>query len=233
MTLERQTKGNLRMNEINLTFFPSYYAYARDLPARERLAFYDAILQYFFDGVECDERNPAYRVFMLVKPNITASLRMKRAKRKPNTSANTCGNTSPNTSANTPSYKEEEEEEGRRNREQRKKYTPPPPTPAASGRAAALAVMKTSFPTRDDVMAVAHNLGIPKDFAERFYADMTRDNWAYVNHHGSTVAVNKMCLASVLGGRWRASKRKDAPGDEEITPEIRAIQERARKAGKH
>lgn len=221
------------MNELIFTFYPSYYAYAKDLPARERLAFYDAILRYFFDGVECDERNPAYRVFMLVKPNITASFRMKNAKRKHafgNASANTSANTSGNTSPKCSSIGTKEEG----TKEQRKKDTPPPPAPAACGRAAALAVMKTSFPTHDDVMAVAHNLGIPKDFAERFHADMTRDNWAYVNHHGSTVTVNKMCLASVLGGRWRATKRKDLPADsEEITPEVRAAQEMALKAGRH
>lgn len=111
--------------------------------------------------------------------------------------------------------------------------TTPPPTPS-SDRAAAVAVMKRSFPTLEDVFVAAHNIGVPRDFAEQFFADMTRDNWAYVNRHGNTATVNKLCLASVLGGRWRARSKGAAPGGpEEITPEVEAAQELARKAGKH
>jgi len=55
-----------------------------------------------------------------------------------------------------------------------------------------------------------------------------------VNRHGNTATVNKLCLASVLGGRWRARNKGAAPGgSEEITPEVEAAQEMARKAGKH
>ena len=114
-----------------------------------------------------------------------------------------------------------------------KQDTTPPPTPS-SDRAAAVAVMKRSFPTLDDVLVAAHNIGVPRDFAERFFADMTRDNWAYVNRHGNTATVNKLCLASVLGGRWRArSKGGDPASAEEITPEVKAAQDMARKARKH
>lgn len=114
-----------------------------------------------------------------------------------------------------------------------KQDTTPPPTPS-SDRAAAVAVMKRSFPTLEDVLVAAHNIGVPRDFAERFYADMTRDNWAYVNRHGNTATVNRLCLASVLGGRWRARSKGAAPGgSEEITPEVEAAHELARKAGKH
>lgn len=114
-----------------------------------------------------------------------------------------------------------------------KQDTTPPPTPS-SDMAAAVAVMKRSFPTLEDVFVAAHNIGVPRDFAEQFFADMTRDNWAYVNRHGNTATVNRLCLASVLGGRWRARSKGAAPGGpEEITPEVEAAQELARKAGKH
>ena len=83
----------------------------------------------------------------------------------------------------------------------------PPPTPAPSGGAAAVAVAKTSRPTWEDVRIAAHNCGIPEDFARQFHADMERDNWAYVNRHGNTATVNRLCLAAVLSGRWRARKR--------------------------
>ena len=86
--------------------------------------------------------------------------------------------------------------------------TPTPPTPAPS--LSAVAAARASYPTIDDVLTVARNLSVPEDFARQFYAEMTRDNWAYVNRRGFTATVNKLCLASVLGGRWRARKRGGA-----------------------
>ncbi len=186
------------MNDMIFTFYPSYYAYAKDLPAKERLAFYDAILRYFFDGEDCDERNPARKVFALVKPNITASLRMKSAKKR----RNTCGNTSANTSPKCPSLGTKEE--GTEEQGNGGLPTPPAPAPCGAGGAAAL---KSTTPTWGDVEAAASALGVPAEFARRFFDDMERDNWAYVNRHGNTATVNRLCLAAVLGGRWRAQGR--------------------------
>ncbi len=202
------------MNDLIFTFYPSYYQYAKDLPAKERLAFYDAVLRYFFDGEECDARNPAYKVFMLVKPNITSSMRMKAARKARNTSPNTCPNTSPNTSRNTspntsPNTCPNTSSIGpKEQRNEGTEDTTPPPTPAPAGAWAAAA--RTSCPTLGDVLEAARNCGVPEDFARRFHADMERDNWAYVNRHGNTATVNRLCLASVLGGRWRASRRGGA-----------------------
>lgn len=204
------------MRDMIFTFYPSYYAYAKDLQAKERLAFYDAMLRYFFDGEDCDERNPARKAFALVKPSITASLRMKSAKRKRDTSANTCANTCANTSANTCDNTCDNtlpkrssigtKEEG--TKEQRNDGLPTPPTPAPSTVAAA--ALKSTAPTWEDVRTAAHSLSVPEDFARRFFDDMTRDNWAYVNRRGFTATVNRLCLASVLGGRWRANRRGGA-----------------------
>lgn len=87
------------MDDLTLNFFPSYYDFAKTLPAKKRLAFYDAVMEFFFDGKECDASNPAFCVFMLVKPNLAASKRMKAAKKKRNTSAKCSANTSADTSA--------------------------------------------------------------------------------------------------------------------------------------
>ena len=43
-----------------MTFFQSYYEYAKTLNAKTRLAFYDAILGYFFAGVEPKPSSAAY-----------------------------------------------------------------------------------------------------------------------------------------------------------------------------
>ena len=86
--------------------------------------------------------------------------------------------------------------------------TPTPPTPAPS--LSAVAAARASYPTIDDVLTAARNLSVPEDFARQFHAEMTRDNWAYVNRRGFTATVNKLCLAAVLGGRWRARKRGGA-----------------------
>lgn len=69
------------VEDLIFSFFPSYYAFARNLPDVERLAFYDAILDYFFEGVEPSENSPAYTAFLLVKPNIDNSIARKRAGR--------------------------------------------------------------------------------------------------------------------------------------------------------
>lgn len=65
------------MEDLIFSFFPSYYAFARNLPDAERLAFYDAILDYFFEGVEPSGDSPVYSAFLLIQPNINNSKRAK------------------------------------------------------------------------------------------------------------------------------------------------------------
>ena len=64
-------------------------------------------------------------------------------------------------------------------------------------------------PTMDDVMIAARNTGVPAEYAEQFYRDMCETNWSYVNRYGSTTTVNRICLAAVLKGRFKAQKRFD------------------------
>jgi hypothetical protein len=65
------------VEDLIFSFFPSYYAFARNLPDAERLAFYDAILDYFFEGVEPSGDSPVYSAFLLIQPNINNSKRAK------------------------------------------------------------------------------------------------------------------------------------------------------------
>lgn len=69
------------MEGLAFSFFPSFYEFGRGLADEARLAFYDAILAYFFDNVAPAADNPAYSVFVLVKPIIDKSRMRKRAAR--------------------------------------------------------------------------------------------------------------------------------------------------------
>lgn len=69
------------MEDLAFSFFPSFYEFGRGLADEARLAFYDAILAYFFDNVAPAADNPAYSVFVLVKPIIDKSRMRKHAAR--------------------------------------------------------------------------------------------------------------------------------------------------------
>jgi len=55
------------------TFFRSYYEAAKELTDKQRLAFYDAIIQYGIDGEERDLKGVAKAMFALVKPTLDKS----------------------------------------------------------------------------------------------------------------------------------------------------------------
>lgn len=69
------------MEDLIFNFYPSFYECGRRMTTKVRHAFYDAILDYFFEGVEPSENSPAYTAFLLVKPNIDNSIARKRAGR--------------------------------------------------------------------------------------------------------------------------------------------------------
>lgn len=56
-----------------LTFFKSYYRAAQRMDDSTRLAFYDAILGYAFDGDWPDPESPIFTAFLLVEAPITKS----------------------------------------------------------------------------------------------------------------------------------------------------------------
>ena len=55
------------------TFFRSYYSAAVELPDKQRLAFYDAIIHYGISGEEIELKGLAKAMFALVKPNLDKS----------------------------------------------------------------------------------------------------------------------------------------------------------------
>lgn len=60
-------------------FFESYYEALRGLPDDERLQMYDALLSYVFDGVTPELPPVLTSLWVLVRPNIDASLRRYQA----------------------------------------------------------------------------------------------------------------------------------------------------------
>ena len=204
-----------------MTFFESYYTYAKTLPDEVRHAFYDAILDYAFSGVQPSPDSPAHSIFLLIKPNIDSNLEKIENGRKGGRKGGVCkarfGNANASgkrkRNASTLAFKNASETQAKENasekkrKEENRKDTYPTPTPSGGGGGVIDYPSRLAVPTLDLVLQTAKRLSITEDFARQFYADMTRTNWAYVNHAGNTATVNAMCLAAVMDGRWRARKR--------------------------
>jgi hypothetical protein len=74
------TKSKVMEEQLNaFTFFYSYYEAAKELKDKERLAFYDAIMMYCFDGDEPEFSGIVKALFLLSKPNLSASMAKARA----------------------------------------------------------------------------------------------------------------------------------------------------------
>lgn len=62
------------MERDSIIFYSSFYKAASELNAKERLALYDAILMYAFDGVEPEITNKQVKMaFILSRPQIDAN----------------------------------------------------------------------------------------------------------------------------------------------------------------
>ena len=66
-------------DRCGFTFLPSYYDALRPLPDEERLALFDAILDYAFQGKEPDLPPLLNCCFSLLRPNVDASVRRYQA----------------------------------------------------------------------------------------------------------------------------------------------------------
>ena len=66
------------------TFFRSYYEAALELPDKQRLAFYDAVIAYGLNGEESELTGLEKAMFSLTKPNLDASRSKSRFKPEPN-----------------------------------------------------------------------------------------------------------------------------------------------------
>ena len=202
-----------------MTFFQSFYDSAKALPDRERHAFYDAIIDYAFTGEQPTPDSPAYALFLLAKPNIDKSRENAENGRKGGLKCGAVKARFGNSNARGLALRSQAKRKGacvsnasdkEKDKEKDKDITYPTPTPSGGGGGVVEYPSRLSVPTLELVLQTAKRLSITDDVARQFYDDMTRANWAYVNHAGNTATVNARCLAAVMDGRWRARKRLDS-----------------------
>ena len=62
----------------SITFFRSYYEAIRELDPDQQLAVYNAMMSYALDGVEPELSGAAKAVFILMRPNIDSSNRLRQ-----------------------------------------------------------------------------------------------------------------------------------------------------------
>lgn len=171
-----------------MTFFQSYYEYAKTLNAKTRLAFYDAILGYFFAGVEPEPSSVAYSAFMLVKPTLDASKRRSEAgrmggsklgesKARPankNASKTQALLANENASKTQGIIRSKDKEKERESECYAAEHTPaPPPAPLSS-----VPVRRPDVPDEATVIGVATSaMGVTEDFARWWFAEMTARDW--------------------------------------------------------
>lgn len=72
---------------------------------------------------------------------------------------------------------------------------------------------KRTPPTLEKVLSIARTLGIDADWARNFHADMTADNWCFINASGNTAIVNALNVGGVMRKRFKwANERKSGKG---------------------
>lgn len=62
------------MERDAFTFYKSFYEAAQEMPDKDRLAFYDAVIKYAFTGAETPLKGIAKMAFTLAKPNLDSGL---------------------------------------------------------------------------------------------------------------------------------------------------------------
>ncbi len=70
-----QRKGETTMMRGQFTFYRSFYEALKHLPARARLAAYEAIIAYALDGVEPELTGTAATAFVLIRPVLDSARR--------------------------------------------------------------------------------------------------------------------------------------------------------------
>lgn len=90
------------MGKRRFSFYESFYEAAKMLDGAQRLAFYDALCAYAFDGREASFEDPMLSMaFMLAVPNVDSSLREGAGGRPSKTNGKTHSETTEKTSAET------------------------------------------------------------------------------------------------------------------------------------
>lgn len=70
---------------LSMTFYRSYRDALRTLPEASRVKLYDAIMDYALDGIEPELDNTVAGMFILIKPNIDASQKLRNSPGRPKT----------------------------------------------------------------------------------------------------------------------------------------------------
>lgn len=229
-----------------LAFFESYFEYAKTLSPEQRLAFYDAITGYAFDGEEPSADNPAHGAFCLVRPGLDKSLSASErgraggiagrgtsrnagnsnaAKQKQNNSKTIAKNNSKTIAENNTQtiaktiaeQNEDGNEDDNTRSNERVKNAP------------ARARIEPDF-----LRNAAAQLGIPRDFADEFEEIMKTQDWAYINPAGRTVPVTLGNVKTVMGCFWKREKERRGDGGVDSIEgvsrdELKAILARTRK----
>lgn len=161
------------MNTDRLTFWANWYMAARQLPAELRLAWYDAVLDYAFEGREPATGGAladsiAYQAVQMVRATIGVSRRRREAGAKGGSKQNgskTEAKPKQTASKDEANAKQEQVQEQEQDQEHN------------AIRSSATARGKTT-PTLKQFVGGAITAGIPETFAEPFYRELVEAGWA-------------------------------------------------------
>ena len=144
---------------MNFIFYESFYKSVQNESQKVRSAFYSAILDYYFKGIEPTENSPCYGYFLLAKPNIDI-MKMKQdagskggSKRGSKQQANA----------------EVSDKQTTREKEKEKEIDIEKP---AASRAPAHAK-----PTQQQFVDGCLGAGVPEDFARSLFAELEGFGW--------------------------------------------------------
>ena len=203
-----------------LTFWRGWYEGARRYPDAQRLAVYDAIFAFAFDGVEPIE--PAgditaaivYQTIATIRPTIAISRKRRefgaaggQSKRQAN-GKQTASKTQAKGKQNRKSCKQVKEQEQEQEQEQEH-----------------IAISSTATreqpPTLDQFLAGAVLAGVPEDFARDFYAGLVAAGWR--DAEGLYVANWRRYLKSAWVDEQKkfSAARADASASDELMKGLR------------
>ena len=174
------------MNTDRLTFWANWYMAARQLPAELRLAWYDAVLDYAFEGREPATGGAladsiAYQAVQMVRATIGVSRRRREAGAKGGSKQNASkrgANAKQNgskTEANAEQTPSKTEAKPKQEQEQVQEQDQEHNVIRSS---ATTAHTRGKTPTLKQFVGGAITAGIPESFAEPFYRELVEAGWA-------------------------------------------------------
>lgn len=200
-----------------LTFWRSWYDQARRFPDEQRLAWYDAVLAFAFDGVVPDE--PAGDITRAIAAaavdGVRATIAISR-KRREIGSKGGAKKKQPKSEAEASAKQKRSKKKANRNQDQDQEQDQDQDQDHNGNRSLVKGSTATRRqpPTIGQFKAMAVKAGVPEDFAEYLHGELTRCDWTAAD--GSHVANPIRYLKSA----WTAEQKK-----------IRAARDSAESAG--